>query len=132
MGRLDTLFRGVRRKASHVVRTQCNQCGNMFDDKWYEDECSDRTATGRKFSTGEHLVQCPYCNKINARNYAHVDDVIAQGRFRDNAEDLHYGTRYGPLPPDPRFNQMLKEGRNFAKVKARDLNLIPFKPRKIA
>lgn len=132
MGRLNTIFGGVKRKASHVVRTQCNGCGQLFDDKWYEDECSDNTATGRKFSTGEHLVQCPYCNKINARNYSHVDDMIAQGRFRDNAEDQFYGTKYGPLPPDPRFNILLKEGKRFDKVKVRDLNEIKIKPRKVA
>ena len=87
MGRLNTIFGGIKRKASHVVRTQCNKCGQLFDDKWYEDEYSDHCAKNRKFSTGEHLVECPYCHHVNARNYAHVDDVIAQGRFRDNAED---------------------------------------------
>lgn len=122
----------MKRKASHVIRTSCNQCNNLFDDKWYEDEYSDKSATGRKFSTGEHLVQCPYCNHINARNYAHVNDVIAQGRFRDNAEDLHYGTKYGPLPADPRYNQLLEKEVDFKKIKARDLNKIPLKARKIA
>jgi len=133
MGRLDTIFGGVKRKASHVVRTQCNKCGHLFDDKWYLDEYSDHNAgKNRKYSTGEHLVECPYCHHINARNYSHVDDVIAQGRFRDYAEDQFYGTKYGPLPPDPRFNKLLKEGKRFDKVKVRDLNEIKIKPRKVA
>lgn len=129
MGILDKIgISGVKRKAIHVVRVACNQCDQIFDDKWYEDEYSDKTA-GRKCSTGMHMIQCPYCGHINHKDYSHVNDVISQGRFRDFAEDQFYGTRYGPLPADPRFNKIDKDPK---KMTVRDLNDIPFTPRKVA
>lgn len=129
MGFLDRISLGVSRKALHVVRVHCNKCHNIFDDKYYKKDYSDRDASG-KASIGEHLVQCPYCGHINHHQEAHVDDVIMQGRFRDHAEDLFYGTKYGQLPPDPRFNQI--EIKKPEKITMRDLNEIKCTPRKIA
>lgn len=129
MGFLDNVGLGISRKALHVVRVSCNQCHNMFDDKYYKKEYSDKDASG-KASIGEHLVQCPYCGYINHHNDAHIDDIIMQGRFRDYAEDKYYDTKYGVLPPDPRFNVMdISDPR---KVKVRDLNSIPLTARKVA
>lgn len=129
MGFLDRVGLGVNRKALHVVRVYCENCHNLFEDKYYKDEYSDKDAS-KKSSIGEHLVQCPYCDYINHNQEAHIDDIIMQGRFRDYAEEKYYGTKYGILPPDPRFNKI--EIKNPEKIKFRDLNEIKCKPRKVA
>ena len=129
MGFLDNIGLSIGRKALHVVRISCNQCNNIFDDKYYKKEYSDNDASG-KASLGDHLVECPYCGHINNNTPAHVDDIIMQGRFRDYAEDEYYATKYGVLPPDPRFNQI--EIKHPEKIKFRDLNEIKCEPRKIA
>lgn len=129
MGFLDRIGLHINRKALHVVRVGCSNCGNIFEDKYYKKEYSDNDASG-KASIGEHLVQCPYCDTINHSGDAHIDDIIMQGRFRDYAEDKYYDTKYGTLPPDPRFNQI--EINKPEKIKFRDLDAIPLKPRQVA
>lgn len=129
MGILDRIGLHINRKALHVVRVGCSNCGNTFEDKYYKKEYSDNDASG-KASIGEHLVECPYCKFINHSGDAHIDDIIMQGRFRDYAEDEYYDTKYGPLPADPRFNKI--DIKNPGKVKFRDLDVIPFKPRQVA
>jgi len=129
MGFLDRVGLAIRRKALHVVRVDCNNCSNTFEDKYYRKTYSDSDAS-RKASIGEHLVECPYCGHINHNTTAHVDDIVMQGRFRDYAEDKYYDTRYGELPPDPRFNKL--EIKHPEKIKYRDLNDIKLEPRKIA
>jgi hypothetical protein len=131
LGFLDRLGLHINRKALHVDRISCNNCDMIFDDKYYKKEYSDNDASG-KASIGDHLVICPYCGHINTKTTAHVHDIVWQGRFRDHAEELYYDTKYGQLPPDPRFNTLIPDHRHPEKVKFRDLNEIKCEPRKVA
>lgn len=104
---LNSVGMGVKRKSLHVVRTACNKCGLTFEDKYYDEEYSNNDA-GRKKSEGTHLVECPYCGHINAKQYSHWDQIKEQGQYRDYAEDCYYGTRFGPAPPLPKHMQLEK------------------------
>lgn len=133
MGILDKVRTSVKRKALHVVRTVCNNCNLMFDDKYYGNEFSDHTPGNKKMSTGEHLVRCPYCDYINHISSTDYQSVAFQGRFRDYAEDEFYGTKFGQLPPHPGFNKLFyDQDRDATKLKFRDLNEIKIHPRKVA
>lgn len=98
---LDTVGISIKRKAIHVDEVGCNNCGLIFQDKYMDEEYSNHDA-GRKMSYGEHKVQCPYCDHINARPTAAWDQVKERGQFRDYTGDMRYGTRFGPKPPLPK------------------------------